>query len=272
MNKLRVICARQTLLAMAVLLLARTAGATTYYYDTSSSPGLGGTPPIGTWASATNAEWTIDPTGSVNPTTASWATGTFNDAVFDGTAAALSITSGGVFANSMTVNQNGYSFASGTLTLQNQANIIVASGKTTTFASILAGTVGYNVSGGGTLNLTTATNTNTGAVSVTGGSVLEIASSAQIGGATGDITLDNGTLRSDATAVVTFIPTTRNIILGAGGGTLNTSAAATGNILTYDGVISGTGNTLHKTGTAELRISGTQTFGNLSVDQGFKGA
>ena len=127
-------------------------------------PGLGGTPPIGTWASGVNAEWTTDRMVG-RPNDGFRATGTFNNAIFDGTAAALSITSGGVFANSITVNQNGYSFASGTLTLQNQAKIVVAFGKSVNFGSTMAGTAGYNVSGGGTFNITTTSGTITGPVS-----------------------------------------------------------------------------------------------------------
>ena len=170
-------------LAIAAVLIGGTARATTYYYDTSASPGLGGTPPIGSWASGVNAEWTTDPTGSTVPTTASWGTGTFNDAVFDGTAAAITITaSPGVFANSITVNQNGYSFTGGLLTLENQAKIVVASGKTVSMGSTMAGTAGYNISGGGTFNITGATGTITGPVSVTGGSTLELVSSGAIGG------------------------------------------------------------------------------------------
>lgn len=273
------------LLTCAVLLtvFAQSASATTYYYDISSSPGLGGAVPIGTWASGVNAQWTTDPTGSVAPTTASWATGTNNDAVFDGTpsTAAFAITAGGVFAKSMSVNVNGYSFTSGSLTLQSASNIIVAPSVSTTFGSILAGTNGYKVSGGGTITLSNVSNSNTGAVSVTGGSTLVITTSGRIGGTTvgsGDITLDNGTLRNTDTGNGnSFLTANRSIAIGSGGGTVDVSSGIAliyggSNATSLNAKITGTGNTLTKTGAGEFRYQsdGTAltTFSKLVVNQG----
>jgi autotransporter-associated beta strand protein len=173
----------------------------------------------------------------------------------------------------------GYSinFASGattsTLNIRNAHNIQVDAG-TATINTILAGTVGYNKTGAGTLVLTNAGNTITGAVQVTGG-VLELTSSAAVGGTAagaGDITLNGGTFRNSSVAGTshTLVTSNRNIIIGASGGTIN-SPNTTADPGIYEGSILGTG-TLTATGPGELRVQNagmaSNTFTKLVVDEG----
>ena len=128
----------------------------------------------------------------------------------------------------------------------------------------MAGTAGYNVSGGGTFNITTTSGTITGPVSVTGGSVLELVSSGAIGGTgagAGDVTLNNGTLRNDATGSPTFLTANRGIILGAGGGHVFVGGAAAIDI--YTGLISGAG---------PLTVDGNGTFRLTTTTATYSGA
>jgi fibronectin-binding autotransporter adhesin len=249
--------------------------AAVYYYDTSVNCGLGGATPIGTWASGTIAQWTTDTAGCTTPTTASWATGTANEAVFDGTAATINVTSGGVYAKNVTFKVTGYTIGSaGALTFNTAGGgtITVTTG-TATISNILHGTPS-KVTGAGTLLLSNTGNDNTGAITVDGGSTLRLASSGCIGSVAagaGDITLNSGTLQNDATgAGGTFLTANRSIILGASGGTVSPTSTTAGNSLIYAGVISGTGNTLTKTGANEFRTQSAtgNSFSKLVVKQG----
>ena len=139
-----------------------------------------------------------------------------------------------------------------------------------TLSGVDTWTGGYSVSGGKLL-LSNSGNTMTGAVSVSGGSTLELAVSGDIGSTSagaGNVTLNNGTLQNDDPSAVAaaFLTSNRGIVIGASGGTLNLSSS--GAILQYDGVISGTGNTLTKSGPGELRVSTSCTFGKLVVNGG----
>src|SRR6266478_638126 len=98
---------------------------------------------------------------------------------------------------------------------------------TATFSSTgptLLGTIGCSVAGGGTAIFNSTASTITGAVSISGGSTLELASSGCIGGTgvgAGDITLNSGSLRNDSlSAGGTFLTANRGIIIGASGGTI----------------------------------------------------
>lgn len=255
------------------------------YFDTNGATagigGGGGT--TGNWASgAGGAYWTTSATGTTATAATSWASSTDKNAVFDATggltAATVPLSSGnGVFVTGLIFRVDGYAISpavSGAgFTLQRGHTVQVNTG-TATISAVLLGTVGYNVTGGGTLLLSNTGNTITGAVNITGNSTLQLTSSATIGGTgvgAGDITLGDattsGTLSNTATGVVTFLTTNRNILLGAGGGTVSTPGASSA-ILTYGGNISGSGNTLTKTGAGELRVSGTYTFGNLIINGG----
>jgi outer membrane autotransporter protein len=110
--------------------------------------------------------------------------------------------------------------------------------------------------GAGTLVLS-GDNTYSGGTTVAGG-VLEIATDSNLGDATGGVTLDGGTLRTQA-----ILGTDRSIILGTNGGTFDNAA-----ILHLQGAISGAGD-LIKTGNGVLWLSGTNDYGgDTSVETG----
>jgi len=123
------------------------------------------------------------------------------------------------------------------------------------------GASGTNIltkSGAGTLVLG-GTNTYTGATFVDGG-ILSISSNANLGAvATGAaLNLNGGTLQvTGATVTLDNAGSNkRNVVLGIGGGTIDTQS----NAVTVSGVISGTNGALTKTGTGTLTLSGTNTY------------
>lgn len=146
------------------------------------------------------------------------------------------------------------------------------------FAGVISGTsFGITKSGAGLLTLS-GSNTFTGPVTVSGGTLAYSADSTtsdapnQLGTTpsvmtTGAIVLDGGALRNTA---ATQLATTRGIILGnagGGGGTLDVSGGA----LTYNGVLANNGgnNHLTKTGTNQLTLGGANTYtGNTVINQG----
>lgn len=122
------------------------------------------------------------------------------------------------------------------------------------------GATSLTKSGPGTWVLS-GTNTFTGAVNITGG-VLQIGASAQITpSGTATVTLDGGTLRHTANAAVTFITATHPIVIGPGGGTIDTpgasgtliyAPAATATLITP--AVPGTG-VITKTGPGVFRLT-----------------
>ena len=175
----------------------------------------------------------------------------------------------------------------GTLDIRPSASVIAASGQTLTFSGSGNITIGGNGNllqlGTGTLNkegpgVLTIENSNgpstfDGPVNVTGG-VLSVGVSTALG-LNGVITLNGGTLRNTtATTGVSFISASHPIVIGSNGGTVDVANA--GSALLYGPIgtvtISGTGNTLTKTGPGEFRYrnAGTalSTFSRLVVNQG----
>lgn len=142
----------------------------------------------------------------------------------------------------------------------------IASGATQTLSGVLSDETGatgsFTKSGDGTLVLT-GTNTHTGGTAVTGGT-LQIASDANLGDATGGLTLDGGTVATSSS-----MSTGRSVTVGAGGGSLN---AATGTTLALTGLTTGTG-ALSATGAGTIDLSGsisvaggfTQSLGRLNI-------
>ena len=140
-----------------------------------------------------------------------------------------------------------------------------------------AGTVSLNgvntCSGGmtvssGTLHLGSAagTSTSSGAVSVSGGGVLDLGTSAaSLGSGAGDVTLNNGILQTEDVTSYALLPGTRNLILGASGGTVNMNGAA-GQLLVFGNTISGSSATLTVINPGELRLYAQHnTFNKLVV-------
>lgn len=137
----------------------------------------------------------------------------------------------------------------------------VASGATQTLSGVLSDETGatgsFTKSGDGTLVLT-GTNKHTGGTAVTGGT-LQIASDANLGDATGGLTLDGGTLEASAS-----MTTARTVTVGAGGGTVTIGA---GNTMTMSGVTSGAG-ALVLSGGGTFALSGTNTHSGGTVVAG----
>jgi autotransporter-associated beta strand protein len=95
-------------------------------------------------------------------------------------------------------------------------------------ASVIAGSNGLVKTGGGMVRLT-ATNTFTGGLTISGGTV--VASNAALGGAAGGVTLNGGSLRIQPSAE----SIDRSMVLTVAGGTLSLDGS------TWGGVISGSG-------------------------------
>ncbi|NBS37607.1 MAG: hypothetical protein EBS71_09630, partial [Actinobacteria bacterium] len=159
---------------------------------------------------------------------------------------------------------------SGTVAMSAAATIQVASSYTATVSGVVSGTGSLTKSGAGTLTLTggaTGTNTNSGGVSITAGT-LSVAADLNLGAAPGSvsatsITLNGGTLQASSTFILS---TNRGITLGASHGTIDVSSGAT---LTYAGIIAGTSTNLTKTGTGALSLSGASTYtGTTTVSAG----
>jgi fibronectin-binding autotransporter adhesin len=106
--------------------------------------------------------------------------------------------------------------------------------------------------GTGILTLS-GTNTYAGGTSVTGGAV-SVSADANLGNATGGLTLDGGMLQNTAS-----FGSTRGVTLGAGGGSFQTVAD-----LTLGGVIGGAG-ALTKSGGGALVLAADNTFGGGST-------
>lgn len=235
-----------------------------YYWDAdltatgnnaTTGDNLGGS---GDWDNLTTANWW----DGVSAVDSQWDDFANSGAIFWGAAGFVTLPSDRT-ASSLAFKTSGYTVTGSTLNLSGPATISVDTGVIADVGSILAGTNGYSVNGGGILNLNgLSANTITGAVSVSGGSTLAVTGSSRFGGATGDITLDNGTIsNNDVGPGNLFLAATRNINIGSGGGTIDTPNNAFVNpILLYGGTISGTGNTLTKTGTGEIRMNGSTDF------------
>jgi outer membrane autotransporter protein len=120
--------------------------------------------------------------------------------------------------------------------------------------------------GTGTLTLAGA-NTYTGITTINAG-VLSISQDANLGTAPAaavadQLTLNGGTLQATASFTLNA---NRGVTLNGGGGTFDVTAA---NLLTYDGVITGTGD-LTKIGTGTLALGGVNTYtGSTTVNAGF---
>ena len=134
----------------------------------------------------------------------------------------------------------------GNVTLGTGSLTISGTGNTT-LSGVLSGSGALIKNNTGTFTLTGANSTTfTGAITVSGGGVLSYGNQLSLGTVAGSgvITLDNGTLYNTLVGNAgTFSPATRNIVLGAGGGTLrwDGTATATDLIIVQTGtVISGT--------------------------------
>ncbi len=227
----------------------------------------------GVWQhSSGNDNWT-EAAGLVN---AGYSDGSF--AVFGGTAGTVTVDNGlgQVTTGGMQFASNGYTITGGGVALTGgQATIRVGDGSnagagyTATISAALSGASELVKTDAGTLVLT-GTNSYTGGTRITGGTV-QVASDANLGAATGGVTLDGGTLATTATL------TSARALNLLGAGTLST---ANGTVFTLSSTLTGTGS-LDKAGGGTLLLTGNNSgyagatrvsAGTLAVTGAFGGA
>ncbi len=127
----------------------------------------------------------------------------------------------------------------------------------TSFGGAISGTGSVRQEGSGTLTLS-GNNSYTGGTTVNGGTV-RVASDANLGNASGDLLLNNGTLQTTAS-----LASARNTII-TGSGTFNTDIGTT---FTSNGGVSGNGN-LVKSGAGSMVANGALTQnGGVQVNDG----
>jgi len=278
---------RRLLTLAAITTLAFQASAQSLYWDSDGTgagndcgtgAGLGGS---GNW-DTTSLLWALDS----NCAGGDQAFTSGSSVVFSGTAGTVNLTASTAVGN-MTFNTSAYvisnnNVSANALTLSGGPTITVPAG-TVSNAVQLAGTGGYSLAGPGTLYLKAPTsstgNSITGPINVGSGSTLRMQSSYAIGGNAGDVTLNGGTLANDDTFQVidgngNFFPatdSTKNIICGAGGGTMLLSASA-GSLLIWGNAansrILGPGAlTIAANGLMGIKMVATnQTFSQLIIN------
>lgn len=161
------------------------------------------------------------------------------------------------------------SFAAGgayshALVLDGDPTLNVAPGQTATYNGQITdgfflGTL--NVTGGGTLALTNATNSYSGGTFVTGGSTLAVGADGALGNAAAALNLGNGatTATLDLTSTAAAVASARNINIGSAGATI----VAGNNPWTLNGVVSGGALTVSG---GDLILNNTgNAFTNLTV-------
>ena len=224
-------------LSLDDLSLAYSSGVSALYWDTNgATAGIGGS---GTW-DTTTSNWTTTAAGDIATTTFTSA----NPVTFGGTAGTVTVDAGGVTANGgIQFDTDGYVVSGGTLTL-GTANVTTAHASGTTIInSVVAGGVGIQKLGPGTLALGGA-NTFTGAVVVTAGT-MQIGSDANLGATANGVQLAGGRLE-----------VTSSITLDAARSLTGTGTVAVGSsALTVPGTVTLSSLTLEGTGT--LALTGT---------------
>ena len=211
---------------------------TTLYWDPRGSAGLGGS---GTWDTST-ANWSINSTGG--GTLRAWANG--DKAVFNGTAATVSLASGTISAASIQFIAGGYTISSNTLTLPSGGTSIdVYPGQTATISAVITGSYALTKTDSGILSLT-GTNNYTGGTTISSGT-LQVSSAGNLG--SGALSIGAGVL--DATAGFTWTPSIS--LIGA------TTIKVDSGSLIASGTVSGSGS-LTVSGGGTLTLTGTNTY------------
>jgi len=189
-------------------------------------------------------------------------------AVFGGTGGAVTVdtTAGTVQATDLTFNVTGYIISGGVLTLNGPTGTNVSGASNATINSVLAGAVGLNKSGAGSLVLRGA-NTFTGAISITGGT-LDVAVDGNLGATTNAINIDGGRLRGVATTN-TAINAGRVITVGPLGATFESAGSSNFGTPNAADRITGSGP-ITKVGSANFRIEGANNTlsSNWTLTQG----
>ncbi|MEI6656729.1 MAG: autotransporter-associated beta strand repeat-containing protein, partial [Verrucomicrobiota bacterium] len=154
------------------------------------------------------------------------------------------------------------------LTLNSGGGSLNTDGNAVTITGVISGSAALTKTGSGSLTLS-GTNTYSGATTLSGG-VLSIANNANLGAIATGATLNlNGGGSLQATASIALDNSganSRNIVVGSGGGTLETLTS--GHTLTVSGIISGTGN-LTASGAGTLLLTAENTLnGAVTINAG----
>ena len=145
----------------------------------------------------------------------------------------------------------------GSVLLGNAQLTVGANDSSTLFSGVISGTGKLVKSGSGTLTLS-GSNDYSGGTEIVAGT-LAVSADANLGGASGGLTFNGGTLATTAS-----FDTVRNVSL-LQAGTIDVAASTT---LGLTGVVSGTGD-LRKTGSGTLRLDNTGNgYGNTLVEAG----
>mgnify|MGYP000213685503 CR=1 FL=1 len=186
-------------LALTTVLTVGTAHAASLYWDTDGSTvgnnvdgtGLGGT--SGFWNTGAANWWDLS-------SLVVWPDTSADEAIFSGpftagTPSAKAVTiSTGVTANRLTFRRGGYAISGGTLTLAGTgAGLYAQFGESAAISSNLLGSAGLIKSGGGSIRLTGDNSGLTGALSITGGSLIINSALALPGSGAVSVTSGNGT-------------------------------------------------------------------------------
>lgn len=205
------------------------------------------------------------PTDNWNTVDANWDAGSAwtndDNAIFGGTAEAITVTEPGIVFNDLTFT-SGYTLSAGAGSLLLGNDLASAASVATGVTATIAEDIGNNAGGASTLTKTGAgvlslsgNNSFTGGLTISQGTV-SVASNTAIGAGAGAVALDGGTLRTTNMAVVT---NTHPITVTANGGTLNIAGAATtgqsSRIITGANTMLGAG-TLTIIGTGALNAAG----------------
>ncbi len=176
----------------------------TLSWDPNQSNGtnLGGS---GTWDTSSN-DW-FNGTSDV-----AWSNAYDPVAVFAGSAGTVTLGTG-ITASSLNFNTSGYTVTGNTLTLAVSGTVSVAPGDSDTISSVVAGSTGLTLTGGGTLTLS-GSNTYTGGTTLSQGTLVHASNNAT-GAVTAPITIGDANTGS-ANTTLEF---TAGLINNAGGTT-----------------------------------------------------
>ncbi len=243
--------------------LVNSAGLTLNFWDGAGGPKNNGVinGGNGVWQNSDgNDGWTGE-NGAIN---AAYSDGAF--AIFGGTGGtvtvdnslgAVSVAGMQFAANNYVITGGGIALTGATATIRVGDGSTAGAGFTATINSALGGAAQLVKSDAGTLVLG-GTNSYTGGTQIVGGT-LRISSDANLGVASGAVTLDGGTLEASAS-----LTSARDVVVASGG----TIATAADMVFTYNGLFSGTG-ALTKNGAGTLLVTANNSgFGGSTTVAG----
>lgn len=218
-----------------------------------------------TWTNTSNDyKWNATSTNWTSPTT--WNTN--GTALFTSTGAGTITVDSLITLKAIDFQFGGYTIDgsnslkfvnSGTGSLSGGQIQVVSAGSATINATV-AGTVGLTKLGGGALTLG-GTNTYTGSTTITSGT-LAVSSDANLGAASGTVTMNGGLLQINGTS---FTTTTRPFDLGAGGGNLLIFDPT--NTFTLSTIVQG-GGRFTKSGAGTLVLEGANAYNGTTIEGG----